>query len=140
MSEPVPIESLKIPSTTEQLVSVDTITERIAREMGFDDSGCSDLGICVTEAVNNAIIHAHKQRIELYVELQFAKTDDALLITVRDHGSGFDVDSIPDPTRPENIMKTGGRGVHVIRSLMDEVSFVRLADGMRMTMIKKLTR
>ncbi len=119
---------------------MDSMTERIAREMGFDESGCSDLGICVTEAVNNAIMHAHNERADLSIDVVFERSEGALQVIVRDHGSGFDEASLPDPTLPQNLMKTGGRGIHVIRALMDSVSIERLNDGMKLSMLKKLTQ
>jgi serine/threonine-protein kinase RsbW len=134
------VENLIIPSSFEQLAVVDTVTERIARELGFDTDACSDLGICVTEAVNNAIVHANKMRPELNVEILFETVDSGLRVTVRDFGSGFDVESIPDPTLPENLFKSGGRGVHVMKSLMDNMDFIRLADGMKLILTKKLAR
>jgi serine/threonine-protein kinase RsbW len=105
--------------------------------MGFAESACADLGICVTEAAINAIIHAHKEQERLQVEIRFERMSDSLRVIVRDHGGGFDIDNVPDPTRPENILKATGRGVHLIRALMDSVDIQRLADGMQVTMIKK---
>jgi len=101
--------------------------------MGFGDSARFDLGICVTEAVNNAIRHGHGQDIAKIVEVRFEGYADGLSIVVRDHGAGFDPDSIPDPTLPENLFKTGGRGVHLIKSLMDTVMIQRFDDGMKIT-------
>jgi serine/threonine-protein kinase RsbW len=137
MSEAVIIETLRIPSTLDQLALVDSEVERIARDLGFSDGACSDLGICVTEAAINAIIHAHHERADLTVEIRFERVTDALQIVVRDYGAGYNPADIPDPTLPENLLKAGGRGVHLIRSLMDKLEIMRLADGMQLTMIKK---
>ncbi|MBI5058411.1 ATP-binding protein [candidate division KSB1 bacterium] len=138
MSDPVRTENLIIPSRTDELERVDTITERIGSEMGFDDGARADLGICVTEAVNNAIVHAHRNDEALIVEVRFTCYADALKVSIRDHGPGFDVDALPDPTAPENLLKDHGRGVMLIRALMDEVMIHRLADGMLVEMVKKL--
>ena len=129
---------LRIPSSLEELPHVDAEVERIARDMGFGDEACADLGICVTEAAGNAITHAHHERPDMYVDIRFEQLPDALRVVVRDHGSGFDVEKIPDPTLPENLMKSSGRGLHVIRSLMDGVEVKRMTDGMSIVMIKKL--
>jgi len=129
---------MRIPSSLDELPHVDAEVERIAREMGFGDDARADLGICVTEAAGNAITHAHHQRADLYVEIRFEQFPDALQVAVRDHGPGFDVEQIPDPTLPENLMKPNGRGLHVIRTLMDGVELKRLPDGMCIVMTKKL--
>jgi serine/threonine-protein kinase RsbW len=132
------IEVLSIPSSLDELMRVDSTVERIAREMGFTDNACADLGICVTEAAGNAIVHAHHQRAELAVEIRFERFANSLRIAVRDHGVGFEADRVPDPTLPENLLKEHGRGLLVIQSLMDGVEIERLADGMQIIMIKNL--
>jgi serine/threonine-protein kinase RsbW len=139
MSQPLKVDMLRIPSTLEELPHVDAEVERIAREMGFGKDACADLGICVTEAAGNAITHAHHERADLFVEINFEQFPDALRVVVRDHGRGFDPEKIPDPTLPENLLKGRGRGLHVIHSLMDRVDVKRLPDGMCIAMTKKLT-
>jgi serine/threonine-protein kinase RsbW len=139
MSQPLKVEMLRIPSSLDELPHVDAEVERVARQMGFGDSACADLGICVTEAAGNAITHAHHQQPERLVEIRFEQLSDSLRVVVRDHGAGFDVEKIPDPTLPENLLKPSGRGLHVIRSLMDSVEVKRLPDGMCIAMVKKLS-
>ena len=137
MAEPLKIETLRIPSSTAELERVDTITEDIARDLGFDDGARADLGICVTEAVNNAIIHAHRGRTDLPVDIRFETFTDRLRICVRDYGRGFDATELADPTQPENLFKITGRGVHLIRALMDDVEIRALDVGMEVVMTKR---
>ncbi len=138
MSEPLKKELLSIPSSLDELERVDAVTGQIATEMGFDDNALADLGICVTEAVTNAIAHAHKYDESLSVDIEFLRYDDALKVRIRDHGPGFNVESLPDPTLPENLLKDHGRGVLLIRALMDDVGITRFDDGMMIEMVKKL--
>jgi serine/threonine-protein kinase RsbW len=138
MPEPLHMEILKIASSLDELSRVDTAVERIAHDMGFAQDACSDLGICVTEVAANAISHAHHQQAEIPVEIRFEQFADSLKIVIRDHGPGFDVDKLPDPTLPENLMKETGRGVHLIRALMDHVKILRHPDGMEVVMVKYL--
>ncbi len=130
---------MRISSSLDNLIEVDTFTEKIAEEMGFAPGQLADLGICVTEAVTNAIAHAHKFDESLQVEIDFEQLADGLRIRVRDHGPGFDVEELPDPRQPENILKDHGRGVLLIRALMDDVVIRRLTDGMVVEMIKRLS-
>ena len=59
-------------------------------------------------------------------------------MTVRDHGAGFAVDDIPDPTNPENLLKANGRGILFMNSFMDEVSWENHSGGgMVVKMLKK---
>ena len=138
MPEPLKVEILRIPSSLDELPTVDLAVERIAGEMGFEESARADLGICVTEAASNAIVHGHHSQVALTVEIRFERFKDRLKVEVRDHGSGFDPHGVPDPTLPENLLKISGRGLHLIRALMDEVTVSRLSDGMQVVMIKKL--
>ncbi|MBU1983610.1 ATP-binding protein [bacterium] len=138
MSNPSHEEILRVPSVLDRLPDVDAAVESVATEMGFDQNARTDFGICVTEAAANAMVHAHHQRPELEVEIRFEKLPDALRISVRDFGDGFDPDRVPDPTLPENLLKESGRGLHLIRSLMDEVHVYRHRDGMQIVMMKKL--
>lgn len=138
MSQPLKVDVLRIPSSLAELPLVDAEVERVARDMGFGDDACADLGICVTEAAGNAITHAHHGRRDLFVEISFERYPDALRVIVRDHGPGFDVEKVPDPTLPENLLKPSGRGLHVIYTLMDGVEVKRLPDGASIAMTKKL--
>jgi serine/threonine-protein kinase RsbW len=140
MREPLHVETLQIPSSLDRLPEVDALVERLARDMGFGDSDCADLGICVTEATGNAIIHAHHEHPEVPVDIRLEQYNDSLAIIVRDHGRGFDAAAVPDPTLPENVMKPAGRGLHLIRSLMDHVEVVRFPDGVQVVMVKHLVR
>ena len=50
-------------------------------------------------------------------------TDGTVSITIEDEGCGFDTDAVPDPTSPDNLLRPRGRGIYLMRSLMDEVDF-----------------
>lgn len=139
MTEPLRSEKMEIFSSVDELERVDEVTERIAASMGFTEDARADLGICVTEAVNNAIGHAHKYDVSLKIEIEFRCYSESLHVLIRDHGGGFDVEALPDPTAPENLLKDHGRGVLLIRTLMDAVVVHRLADGMLIELVKNLS-
>ena len=58
--------------------------------------------------------------------------DGEVLITVRDEGEGFDSRAVPDPTEPQSLLLSHGRGLHLMRALMDEVSFEEYGTVVRM--------
>jgi serine/threonine-protein kinase RsbW len=63
------------------------------------------------------------------------------VIRVEDEGEGFDPEDVADPLAPENILKSSGRGIFLIRSFMDEVELQRKATrGMQIRMVKKVPR
>jgi serine/threonine-protein kinase RsbW len=85
--------------------------------------------MAVREAVTNAVLHGNRQDESKPVEVSFKSTPGAIEITVRDRGRGFDTGSVPDPTDPENLLKTNGRGLLFMRTFMDEVQWSRHPEG-----------
>jgi serine/threonine-protein kinase RsbW len=85
--------------------------------------GLSDVELALREALANAIIHGNHEDRRKHVHVTCCCEPDEVSITVEDEGRGFDLSNIPDPTAPENIVSVHGRGIHVIKALMDEVRF-----------------
>ncbi|HVN18989.1 MAG TPA: ATP-binding protein [Dongiaceae bacterium] len=83
-----------------------------------------DIEVALREALLNAIIHGNKEdpQKRVYVTI-FCAADGEVAMTIRDEGPGFDSSSVPDPTVPEHRMSAHGRGIYLMRALMDEVSF-----------------
>ena len=131
------LQELTIPSDPEELPKVDEIAEKVAIEMKFPKDLRDDIAIAVTEAVNNAIIHGNHEDPDKKVHLTFTSQPDGLKVRVIDEGDGFDPDKMPDPTTPENILLEQGRGVFIIKHLMDYTEFKKVRGGMQITMVKK---
>lgn len=79
--------------------------------------------LAVVEGVNNAIVHGNKLESDKDVILQYQITDKDIQFVITDNGPGFDYRNLPDPTKPENIEKTHGRGIFLMKHLADEVEF-----------------
>jgi serine/threonine-protein kinase RsbW len=78
----------------------------------------------VREALTNAVVHGNREDPNKLVFVTSRCSEDGeVSITVRDEGQGFDSRAVPDPTVPENLLSSHGRGIYVMRKLMDEVSF-----------------
>lgn len=77
----------------------------------------------LTEALSNAMLYGNCRDPEKRVRVEVTMERGALHARVTDQGPGFDPASIPDPTSPENLLKPGGRGLFLMRKLMDEVMF-----------------
>jgi serine/threonine-protein kinase RsbW len=90
---------------------------------GCVPEGMSDVEIALREALANAIIHGNHEDHRKHVHVTCCCEPDEVSIAVKDEGTGFDTNNLPDPTAPENIGSVHGRGIHVIRALMDEVRF-----------------
>ena len=94
--------------------------------------------LAIRQSVANAVKHGNKFDETKPVKLTFADKPAGFEITVRDFGTGFSVENIPDPTNPENLLKANGRGILFMRSFMDEVEWENPPDGgLIVKMLKK---
>jgi serine/threonine-protein kinase RsbW len=75
------------------------------------------------EALANAIIHAIARILENPSMLNCRRGPDEVSIAVKDEGKGFDIANVPDPRAPEDIRSLPGRGIHIIKALINEVRF-----------------
>lgn len=116
-------KELRLPSRIESVEEAALKAAKIAREWGYDDEFISALDLAVRESVANAVKHGNKFDDDKPVEVTFSHAEDGMAITVRDYGSGFAPEDIPDPTNAENLLKSTGRGILFMRSFMDEVEW-----------------
>jgi serine/threonine-protein kinase RsbW len=130
-------------STFEMLDFVQVVSDHIARMAGLDEDARHWVNVAVRESVINAIKHGNglDERKRVHVEftpLENAVPVDGIQIRVRDEGPGFDPSTLPDPLAPENLLKSSGRGIFLIRSFMDEMVLQRAPEGgMEVVMIKR---
>lgn len=103
---------------------------------GIDGDVAFDIRLCVEEAVRNAIVHGNRSDKRLPVIVNYCLDDGLLTIEVEDKGDGFDHRLIKDPTEGEGLTRNSGRGVYLIKKLMDGVSFNE--KGNRIKMMKRL--
>lgn len=116
--------TLKIPSLTENVRVVESYIENARDVYGINENIFANVLVAVTELVNNAIIHGNKGDKNKLVELSLELVGEKKLrFIVKDQGKGFNPDSLPDPTAPENLYNPGGRGIYIIKNLADEVYF-----------------
>jgi serine/threonine-protein kinase RsbW len=117
------IEELKLPSRIESVDEAAIKADEFAKKQGLGEDFVSAIDLAIRESVANAVKHGNKFAEEKTVDLTLARTDEGFEITVRDYGTGFDIDEIPDPTNAENLLKTHGRGILFMRSFMDVVEW-----------------
>jgi serine/threonine-protein kinase RsbW len=115
--------SIEIPSLIENIRIVESFIDNAKEKYQLDDDLYGNIMIAVVESVNNAIIHGNRLAKEKSVELSMTLADTSVVFSVKDEGKGFDISTLPDPTSPENLTKTGGRGIFLMKHLADEVSF-----------------
>ena len=108
-----------------------------ALKAGFDEDTASNLAMVTREAAVNAIVHGNRYDPAKHITASCELTGDALILKVADQGAGLDPDSIPDPLAAENLLRSSGRGVFLMRAFMDEVHFRQLTPGTEITLVKK---
>jgi serine/threonine-protein kinase RsbW len=74
------------------------------------------------------------------VQATFSLTSENLTIKIADEGEGFDPSVIPDPLSPEGLLRPSGRGIFLMRAIMDEVNFRKLSPGAEITLVKHRNR
>ncbi|MGH7909299.1 MAG: ATP-binding protein [Thermodesulfobacteriota bacterium] len=83
-----------------------------------------EIRLALREALNNAVKHGSGFNAGKKVHVAVrCNLDDGFWISIRDEGAGFDPDQVPNPTEPENLERFSGRGLFMIRELMDDVQF-----------------
>jgi serine/threonine-protein kinase RsbW len=133
---------LTITSTPEMPDFVQVVGDHFARGAGLDEDALHWVSVAVRECIVNAIKHGNQYDVDrrVFVDFEVRPLTDCveLLIRVRDQGEGFDPEEVADPLAPENLLRTSGRGIFLIRSFMDDVRVERASGGgTEVTMIKR---
>ena len=115
--------TLKLSSVPRSIGELEPYIEKIATKYDIQADKYPNILISLTEAVNNAIIHGNNKDESKYVKICAKETKTSLVFEVCDEGNGFNPNTIPDPTAPENIECCGGRGVFLMKELSDKIDF-----------------
>jgi serine/threonine-protein kinase RsbW len=81
------------------------------------------LQVVLSEALSNAIVRGNREDREKWVDVRAELREDAIRVQVTDEGPGFDPSTVPEPIRPEQLDEANGRGLYLIRKLVDAVEF-----------------
>jgi serine/threonine-protein kinase RsbW len=126
-------------STLENVDSAEELAVGLAQRAGMDDEDLMKIGMAVRESVVNAVVHGNRYSTHKKVRFLVSADREKFTVLVADQGEGFDVESVPDPLAPENLMRTSGRGIFLIRSFMDDFQMRRLeSGGTEVTLVKHL--
>ena len=128
-------------SSLDILDFVQAVADQSGRRVGLDDEALHWVGVALRESLINAIQHGNSgdERKRVHVEFTLLEEEPpGLAIRVRDEGPGFDPAVLPDCLAPENLLKSCGRGIFLIRSFMDELVLQRAPEGgMEVRMLKR---
>ena len=123
-------KSISVPSVPSNIKLVEKFLLDLHDTLELTESVLDRIMISITEIVNNSILHGNKCDPSKLVHLYCNCYDDRLDFIIRDEGDGFIPDELPDPLDERNLLKEGGRGVLIVKSMMDSVSFLKLDRGM----------
>jgi serine/threonine-protein kinase RsbW len=134
---------LEFTSAFEMLDFVQVVSDHLARGVGLDEDSLHWVSVAIRESVINAIKHGNRSDTAKHVFVEFETVTHAdipeLAIRVRDQGEGFDPETVANPLDPENLLKSSGRGIFLIRNFMDDVQLRRAPEGgMEIRMVKRV--
>lgn len=121
---------LTLSSKPKNIGRVEGFLRKVGRSVTLDEIQEHKLMIALTEAVNNAILHGNKSDEEKKVHVVCEVQENGLLCTVTDEGRGFRLGAVANPLKEENLLKESGRGIFLMRTLLDRVEFRRTREGM----------
>ncbi len=127
------ILDLRMPGDTGAISGVtDTVSEKLT-ELNVPEEKRMEIALAVQEALANAVVHGCKNDASKQVRCRLERhRDGRIVIVITDPGSGFRLGDVADPKRPEGLYADHGRGVYLIRQLMDEVHFENGGNQIRM--------
>ncbi len=133
---------MTLPNQTCYLKLIGRIGEEMASGLGISNGNgeelANSLSMVLTEAASNVIRHANEADPEKKIRIKIRITPDELIVKVFDEGIGFNLDEVPEPEFEPERLSERGRGLFIIRSLMDSVSYIKNREGNVLVMRKKL--
>ena len=131
-------QSFHLKSTMESVGEVEAAADSLATAAGLDEDQRFHIAMAVREAAINAVLHGNEYDPHRHIDFTLENNGADLIFTIADQGRGFNPDNLPDPLAEENLLRGSGRGIFLIRSLMDEVHFRQLHPGTELTLVKHL--
>jgi serine/threonine-protein kinase RsbW len=132
---------MRMPSTR---LAVAPMIERVlaaVRDAGLNQEQCDNLAVAVAEALSNAALHGNKLAPRRVVRVTVeVPAGGGACIEVKDSGVGFDSAQVSDPTDPARVLMPGGRGVFLMKRLVDHLEYNAAGNTVRLTMDGPKTR
>ncbi|WP_163322717.1 ATP-binding protein [Draconibacterium mangrovi] len=118
-----PPNILVIRSVSTEIRRVEEFVKAIFNFHNMPEKCFNPVFLCISEATTNSIVHGNKEDHTKTVELNIDCKSHLIQVRVTDEGDGFDVEKVPDPTHEDNLLKETGRGLHIIKSIAQNVEF-----------------
>lgn len=129
----------RLDSSLDSVDAAEELALQAAQNAGLDPDELQKIGMAVRESMVNAVVHGNHYSAHKKVRFSVSTEPERFTIKIADEGEGFDFESLPDPLAPENLLRTSGRGIFLIRAFMDEFTVRRLEpQGTEITLVKYL--
>lgn len=115
--------NFQLESNQDSFNTIEGDLRNLIKPFNLNQEKFGEILVSLTEAITNAVRHGNKFDASKHVAVEFVGDESRLYFRVSDEGNGFDYNSVPDPTSPENILTCGGRGVHIMKALADELNY-----------------
>lgn len=130
---------ISVPSGIEYLSLIDAVCQAFCLWAGLSGEITDQISIAVVEAATNAIVHGNRCIRSKKTKVVIEKHLDEIVVTVSDEGEGFDPKCIPCPTEECNLLKETGRGIYIMKKVMDDVSFdIQAGAGTSVRLVKRI--
>jgi serine/threonine-protein kinase RsbW len=130
---------ITLESTLQSVDKAEAMVLEEAQKAGFDQDEAGNIGMAIRECMVNAVVHGNRYNKKKVVHFDLERGPQLIAITIGDEGEGFDPNSLPDPTSPENLLRQSGRGILLIRAFMDEFDLHRReGGGTEVRLVKKV--
>jgi serine/threonine-protein kinase RsbW len=131
--------AITLETLLESVDLAESIVMRVSGAAGFTEDDCHKIGMSVRECVINAYNYGNGQDRNKKIFFTVEFEPEKMIVRVLDQGRGFDVSKVPDPLAEENLLRTSGRGIFLMRAFMDEFSVAHgPGGGAEITMAKRL--
>ena len=128
---------LELPSDLRVIEAAVTYLVGRCRAYAFAGSRLNlNFRVGVTEALANAVLYGNRRDPSKSVRVEVRLDSRRVVLHVVDEGPGFDPGRVPDPTLPDNLDRPGGRGLFLIRELMDEVEYNDRGNAVRLVLLR----
>lgn len=126
-----------LPSTLESVDKAEEMAVHEAQKFGLGEDEREQFGMAIRECMVNAVVHGNGYNRNKSVHFAIERSPEQLAVTIGDEGAGFDIQALPDPLAPENLLKQSGRGLMLIRAFVDEFDLHgRPGGGTEVRMVK----
>ena len=128
-------------STLQTADKAEELVLKEAAKLGLEEEEQHQIGMAVRECTVNAVVHGNRYNKNKRVHLLIERSDRDIAVLIGDEGEGFDINSLPDPLAPENLLRQSGRGLMLARAFMDEFDLhPRPGGGTEVRLVKHLTQ